>query len=143
MWERLARTLAQRLPLPILLHPFDIFLGGLCVLSGVPLLLAYTPQPDSLEALLPTWLVFTWGAELVIGGAALVAGVVWEWRTLQRFGLVLLGPAAIVYAIAIMLTAGRSGLVAAAIVLAFGLACLIKLITLSVVRAAILERASL
>jgi hypothetical protein len=132
----------QRLPLPILLYPFDIFLGGLCVLSGIPLLLAYTPQPDSLEALLPTWLVFAWGAELVVGGGTLVVGTVREWRTLQRFGLVLLGPAAIVYAIAIVFTAGRSGLVAAAIVLAFGLACLIKLVTLSVVRTAILERAS-
>ena len=140
--RRAARWLALRLPLPVLLNPFEMFLGGLCVTSGVPFLLAVTPQPGSLESLLPSWLVFVWGVELVAGGALTVVGVARDIRSAERFGMTLLGPAAIVYAIAVAATAGPTGIVAVAVILAFGCACVIRLVVLSTVRGIVLRRVS-
>jgi hypothetical protein len=140
VWIRVARWAARHLPLAVLLNPFEIFLGGLCVLSGVPFLLTLSPRPGTLEELLPAWLVFAWGLELVCGGALVVIGVTTERRAVERFGLFLLGPAALVYAIGIIYTARLAGLVAAAIVAAFGLACLLRLVTLTSVRSIVLDR---
>lgn len=133
--RRLTRWIVTSWPLPLLQHPFEVFLGGLCVLSGLPLVLATQPDPASLTATLPWWIVKAWGIELTLGGALIVLGVIWpRMRYAERAGLTLLAPAAGLYALAIFVNVGRSGLVAASIVLAFALACLLRLAVVVEVR---------
>lgn len=126
MWRRLAHWIAFSWPEPIIFNPFEIFLGGLCVVSGLPFLLNFTPKPGSLEALLPEWLVIAWGTQLVLGGLATLFGILADREDTYRFGMTLLGPAAIIYAVGIVAASGAPGLVAAAITLAFGLACIVR-----------------
>ena len=45
-------------------HPHQVLVAVMCVVSGVPTLLA-GPQPTSVEASMPAVLVFVWAATLV------------------------------------------------------------------------------
>ena len=110
-------------------HPFQTLLLILCLLSGVPQLLGITTA-SSVEATLPTWLGIAWGVILIVGPAVALAGARF-WRrnyatalTMERAGLYLTGAAACVYALCIFALRGVEASMAAAIVLAFGLACL-------------------
>lgn len=130
MTRRFAHWIVFHWPEPIVFNPFELFLGGLCVLSGLPFLLSVTPEPGSLEALLPRWLVLVWGIELVAGGGSTIIGILASRKSIYRFGMTLLGPAATCYAIAIITAVGAAGLIIAAITLAFGLACMVRWATL-------------
>lgn len=112
-------------PAPLLGNPFELFVGALCIISGLPSLIV-GPPPTSLQALLPSAVTRLWGAELVIGGALIVIGVLTRRHRIERAGLFQLGPAAIAYGLAVAFVAGTGGAVAAAILLAFGLACLAR-----------------
>jgi hypothetical protein len=126
--RRLLEWLVNRVPNRLLLNPFEMFLGILCVLSGLPILAGVTPKPGSLDALLPSPVVYGWSVLLVIGGVLVVAGVGRaRWQSAELGGLTLLANAAIVYALAITVVLGTAGLVAAAIVAAFGLACIARI----------------
>jgi hypothetical protein len=129
--RRLAKWVVSHTPLPLLLHPFEVFLAFLCVISGLPMLLQVTPRPNSLEALLPAWLVFTWGVILVSGGLLTLVGTVRRSEPWERSGVGVLGFASVAYSIAIFLAVGVGGSVAGAIVLAFGLACWFRYLTLT------------
>lgn len=123
--SRLTGEIVRRTPLSVLLNPFEYFLAALCIISGLPQLIAPAPN-NSLEILLPVWLVRVWGAELVAGGVLTLAGLAFKRPRVERIGMKILAPAATAYAIAIGLVAGWAGVVAASIVLAFGMACLAR-----------------
>lgn len=125
-------------PEPSSRHPLIVFLLGLCVLSGLGILLDVTPAPGSIEAALYRWEVVAWalalggGATLVLVGLALqpnderlVLGVLFE-----QVGVATLGPAAIIYSAAAVAAVGWSGFFPAAMTFTFGVACLFRWWTL-------------
>jgi hypothetical protein len=111
-------------------HPFQTFMLSVCLVTGVPLLIGQ-PIAGSVNELLPAWMAFGWGMSLFLGAAIALAGSYWPRTnyatalTLERAGLVIVGPAAIVYAAIIPLFSGDTkGLVATLIALGFGGSCL-------------------
>lgn len=109
-------------------HPFQTFMLGLCVISGVPLFAGHETA-GSIEATLPDWLAVAWGVALFGGALIAMLGTYWRGEVdtalmLERMGLDLTGIAAVCYTSAIVIVAGVPGLVAAAIVLGFATACL-------------------
>lgn len=118
-------TVAYADPLHAGRHPFQTFLLALCVVSGVPLVFGENTA-SSIAALLPHWMGASWGISLSLGAAIALAGSYWPRRnyatalTLERVGLVIVGPAAVVYALVILIYGGMGGATAALITLAFG-----------------------
>jgi hypothetical protein len=113
-------------------HPFQIYLLALSVVSGAPILFG-SIGAGSIERELPFWLAFCWGLALFGGSGLALFGSFWQGGyvnalTMERIGLAIVGSAAVVYSITIMVAAGSSSppsrIVPAAIVLAYGGACL-------------------
>jgi hypothetical protein len=106
-------------------HPFQTFLLGLCVISGIPLAFGERTA-SSISALLPGWMAIGWGVSLSLGALVALVGSYWPRRnyatalTLERIGLVIVGPAAVVYACVIFIYGGMGGVTAGLITLAFG-----------------------
>jgi hypothetical protein len=129
--QRRRETVPYADPLHAGRHPFQTFLLALCVVSGIPLLLG-APPTASAAALLPPWVVTAWGASLAIGAGVAIAGSYWPKRnyatalTLERIGLVVVGPAALLYGAIIVIYAGAAGAVPASITTGFGVASLIR-----------------
>lgn len=111
-------------------HPFQTYLLVLCVISGVPLVFERPPPALSIESLLPAWVAIGWGCALIGGAVLALVGSYWPRSnyatalTLERIGLVLTGPAGLMYGAAILLVVGFPGFVAACIVFGFGAACI-------------------
>jgi hypothetical protein len=110
-------------------HPFQTFLLGLCVISGVPLAFGERTA-SSISALLPGWMAVGWGVSLSLGALVALVGSYWPRTsyatalTLERVGLVIVGPAAVVYACVIFIYGGWGGATAGLITLAFGASAL-------------------
>lgn len=110
-------------------HPFQTYLLVLCVVSGVPLIFGRVPAA-SVEALLPEWVAVSWGVSLTGGALLGLIGSYWPREnyatalTVERIGLTLTGPAALLYATAIFLITGIDGFIAVGIVAGFGAACI-------------------
>lgn len=122
--SRVSRLL-NATPAPLLGNPFEVFIGALCVIAGLPSLFN-GPPAESIEALLPKPIVRIWAAELVIGGLLIVVGVISRRHRIERAGLFQLGPAAVAYGVAVVKVVGAGGIAAAAILFAFGLSCLAR-----------------
>lgn len=112
-------------------HPFQRYLLGLCVVGTLPLLFG-KPSAGSIEASLPPFVVLAWSA-LLIGGCLLaLLGVYWPLREpvtpqsfvqalfLERLGLAIVWPTALVYSAIIVMSAGVRGILVAALVAGFG-----------------------
>lgn len=112
-------------------HPFQRYTLGLAFLGGLPLLFG-EPTSGSVEEALPWPVVVAWGLILVVGCATALVGVFWPLREpvtprsfvtalfLERLGLALVWPTALVYASIIALMTGFAGLLVAALVAGFG-----------------------
>lgn len=108
-------------------HPFQTYLLALCVISGVPKLFGVTTS-ESIDAELPEWLAYAWGFMLSAGSLAALVGAYWRGQlatalTVERAGLAAVGAAAIVYGVVIVVAVHLPGLLAAGIVVGFGLFC--------------------
>lgn len=104
-------------------HPFEVFLLALCVVSGLSLLLG-SPPPGSINSTLDPLARNAWALMLAGGSiAALIGGSLPGGIFVEQVGLVAVGSGTLVYAVAIVATAGAQGLFAAGITLAFGAAC--------------------
>lgn len=121
-------------------NPFELFLLGLGLLSGLPLLLG-APAPKSTAELLSPLLVHAWAAILVGGTITALLGVWWtalgflrRWRPRFRFqattgllieqlGLVSVGVGTLIYGVGIIATGVTGRGYATGIVFAYGLAC--------------------
>lgn len=125
-------------------HPFQIYLLALCIVSAVPLIFGRFTA-GSIEETLPEWLVVSWGLMLFGGAAAGLIGSYWrgdyaDGLTIERVGLAAVGSAAAVYSVVIVATGGIPRLLAAAIILGFGLCCLRRARDIGrIIRAAIRE----
>jgi hypothetical protein len=111
-------------------HPFQTFLMVLGLASGVSLLAAET-DAASLEAQLPPLMVTIWYLSLIVGSGMTLLGAYWPRSydtalTLERAGLDLAGFSAMVYAGVMLVNVGVGALYPAAIVLAFGAACIVR-----------------
>lgn len=124
------RLLLRHVPQGILLRPFELWISTLCLIAGVPLV-GGAPAPTSIDALLPDWMARWWGAMLIVGALLVTAGLFRPRSHLERLGHSLLGPAALVYALAIVTILGARGALSSAIIFGFGLACLTRAAVLS------------
>lgn len=117
--------LALVIPEVFLDQPWGIFIKALCVISGLATFVG--PQPGSLQESLPEEMVFLWSITLVVGALCGLIGLFQPrvWR-LEVAGLIWLGTASIVYAIAIFAQAGFRGAVPGGIIMGFGLAALVR-----------------
>ena len=133
LWQSLTVTSPRRGityadPLRAGKHPFQIYLLTLCVITGLPVVLGIA-TPASIEESLPEWLVFLWSLCLLIGSAVALIGVYWPRSlatalTTERIGLALVGTAALVYGPFVWFRLGLDGLLAGAIIMAFGGSCI-------------------
>lgn len=105
----------------LILHSSESFIALLCGLSSVSYL-AGAPQPRTIDALLPFWLRFTWGAYLLFGGVLTLLGLVVGIRRVEKAGLLLLSGPAVVYGVAIVAAAGWRAVFPAGITFAFAAA---------------------
>jgi hypothetical protein len=108
-------------------NPFEACGLGACIVVGFTAVLGVA-QPSSFEHTLPPWGQRVWGALMLIGGLASVAGLYWpadpvDGVLIKRVGLVTLCPLLIAYGGAGFLTEPATRLVAASFAVALGLAC--------------------
>lgn len=111
-------------------NPFEASLLLACIVVGFTAVIGYT-QPASFEDALPPWGQRVWGALMLLGGLAAVAGLFWPWDPvdgvlIKRVGLATLCPALIAYGMAGLLTEPASRGVAAAFAVALGIACAVR-----------------
>lgn len=112
-------------------HPFQRYLLALAVVGSLPIVVG-KPTSGSVESSLPELIVLIWGVILLTGCGLALVGVYWPLREpitprsfvtalfLERLGLALVWPTALVYAAIIVIVAGVSGLLVAALVAGFG-----------------------
>lgn len=105
---------------------FEIYVLGLCLLAGIPLLLGKS-RPGSIQSLLPEEWQVIWSLFLVGGSLLALIGIFWPNRAtgliLEQVGMVPTGVAALVYAVVVLIMAGWSGVIPVAVVGGFGVAC--------------------
>lgn len=137
--ERLRLWLVRKLPAGLLFHPAEWALAVLVIVPGV-LTVAGWRTSDSLAAALP-WPVYkAWGVLMVVGGAALIAGLSSIKRAGSRYvvgrvpayrlGLRLIGATEALYAVCLLASVGVGALQAAVSLLTVSVLCGIKLLTL-------------
>lgn len=109
-------------------HPFQTYIFGLCIISSVPALFGIVGAA-SIEAELPYWLALGWNLALLVGATVGLLGSYWPGDytnalTIERTGLAIVGSAAVVYAVVIIVSASPDRIIQAAITFGFGLACI-------------------
>jgi hypothetical protein len=113
---------------------FEIFTALLCFVAGIPLLITNDYRSGAIEETLPFVLVKLWAIVLTVAPVLIFLGIVKSvriktypkkavWLRIEALGLTGLAYVGYVYALSIISTAGREGVVAAAIVLVFSLTC--------------------
>lgn len=110
-------------------HPFEIFTLFLMFITSFPTVLGIAPPPGSINASMPPWMVFTWSCVLLAGSTTALIGIYMRNRGIglltEQFGLAVVGVAACIYAGAVAVV-GFGGPVSVAIVLGFGVSCLVR-----------------
>jgi hypothetical protein len=137
MAGRLHSWLLDHLPPGVLNLPAEWLLAFACLLSGQAAITGFG-RVNTISTLLYPPIYYAWGGCLVLGGVALV----WGLASIRRIpggyviarlaayllGLRLLGIASLAYAIAVLVVAGRVGIVAAATASAFAGMCAIRVL---------------
>lgn len=109
----------------LVLESAEAFVALLCLLSSGAYL-AGAPEPGSVDAVLPTPVRVAWGVYLLVGGAAVLTGLVGGARRVEKAGLWLLAGPALAYA-AVALAYGRApALFAAGVTAAFALSFAVR-----------------
>jgi hypothetical protein len=130
--------LIAHLPDPLLARPFEFFVAFLCVLSGATSLFEVS-ESEAVASTLEPWVSRAWSAALLLGGTALMAGLISIRMTATgmhvvtrvpayRLGLRLLLVASLVYAGSLLHYIGPTFEVVPLI--AFAGMCGIRLVTL-------------
>lgn len=108
--------------------PRAVFILALSVFSGATSL-ALEAAPNSLEYLLPQWAVIMWGVMLVIGSATTLGGMAFQSLNgiiVEQVGSVMVGVTTVFYSAIAFWVAGPDVLSNVGIILAWGLACLMR-----------------
>lgn len=114
--------------------PRAVFVLALSVFSGITAL-ALQVAPESLEALLPSWAVIMWGTILACGSAITLIGMAFQSVNgiiTEQIGNAMVGAATIFYSSVAFLFVGASALQSIGIILAWGLACVLRWVQLQV-----------
>lgn len=128
---RACRRGRQLLFRPAARYPADpraVFVLALSVFSGLTAL-ALEAAPASLEALLPAWAVFGWGALLAGGSALTLAGMLFQSLggiLVEQVGSVVVGAATVFYSLVILTVVGADAVQGIGIILAWGLSCFFR-----------------
>jgi hypothetical protein len=115
----------KRIPYRILNNSFELMVASVGLLAGFPLLLG-PPYPGIIDNLLPTWLVALWSIQLVSGCLLVLLGLFKGSPKEERFGLSVLSPASLVYAVAVIFVLGQEGILAAIPYVLFSAACTLR-----------------
>ena len=105
--ERAVVWLLHRIPTAILVAPERVALKSACALIGFTAIVAV--RPSSLNALLPAWSVYVWGATWLLGGLAGLTGYWRSSREIERAGHWLIIAGALEYAVAVAVVVGAPG----------------------------------
>lgn len=122
---------------PAARYPADprvVFIFALSVFSGITTL-TVKAAPQSLESVLPTWAVMTWGIILCLGSLISLVGIARNSANgvlLEQVGSVMVAAATIFYSVVALMVVGVASLSVTGIVLAWGLANLVRWIQLQV-----------
>lgn len=112
-------------------HPFQRYILALAVVGSVPLVFG-EPTSGSIESALPSLIVLGWALTLIAGCGIALVGVYWPLREpitpasfvtslfLERLGLAMVWPTALVYAAIIVIETQWRGVLVACIVAGFG-----------------------
>lgn len=120
-----AVRVARHIPTIVLAEPWAIFIKSLCIVSGLTTFAG--PAPGSIEQALPPLAAYGWAVTLVAGAGSALYGLLRpRSQRIEISGLIWLGTAAVVYALAILLRFRIDGLIAGGIVLGFGAAALVR-----------------
>lgn len=111
-------------------HPYQVFLAGTCVVSGLGVLLAGA-VPGSIVASMPTWLGYAWAGAMLASGLLIVAAALVRTdesaMVLEQPGHGGLGLAAAAYAAAVFNFGGARGFVAGSVAVGLSLAAFWRL----------------
>lgn len=108
--------------------PRAVFILAVSVFSALTAL-ALEAAPGSLEALLPRWGVVLWGALLGLGSVVTLAGMARQTINgiiTEQVGSVVVGVTTIYYSTLVFVTLGIDAIQSVGIILAWGLACLMR-----------------
>lgn len=125
------RRFLRRFFKPAARYPADprvVFILALSVFGGLGAL-ALNAAPESLEAVLPSWAVVTWGILLVLGSALALIGILIKTNIgvlIEQVGSVIVGVTTVYYSTIAILLVGADALQNIGIILAWGLACFIR-----------------
>lgn len=105
--------------------PFELFVGVLCALAGIPLVLGHI-QPASVDALMPNWLAVLWGVMVLAGGSAVTVGMFLRGLALEQSGLIWLSGSCAAYAVCALAYGRSAGAFAAALLFGLSAACTLR-----------------
>lgn len=113
--------------------PDTVFLMFLSATSGA-LSLTGLSASDAVQSIVPFWVGVAWGALLTLGAIIALIGIFWRdpvtGLEIEAAGRWMLGPASVAYTVA--LVAYADGIFFPALfVLAFGIACMVRLVDIS------------
>lgn len=134
LWRRLRGRLylwpIMHLPVGTLDQPIESFVAVLCVIAGITQLSGIGEQ-QSVTVSLPRVLVDVWSLELIVGGLLVIGGVWRSNRHRERAGLLILGAAALVYALCALAFLGGRSVYTACITIAFAGAVSLRALIIS------------
>jgi hypothetical protein len=125
------RLVARRIFKPAARYPADpraVFILALSVFAGLTAL-TLRVAPQSLESLLPHWGLAVWGLTLTLGSAVTLLGMTKQTVNgiiTEQIGSVMVGAATIFYSGIVLWVVGATALQSMGIVLAWGIACLMR-----------------
>lgn len=132
---RLRRKIYAKLPRWLKRHDFEAFAAVLSIVGGLPILFGQV-EPASPEAILPAVIVYAWATILVLGGVAVLVGIVMGsrhvhpervfWMRVEALGLTALAYFSYIYMVCILAVSAKTGWPAAMIILAFGSVCHVR-----------------
>lgn len=114
--------------------PRAVFILALSVFSGATAL-TLKVAPESLEAVLPVWAVLVWGLTLGLGSLVTLVGMAFQTVNgiiTEQIGSVMVGAATVFYSGVAFYVIGASAIQTMGIVLAWGLACLVRWVQLQI-----------
>lgn len=125
------KTLANMVFKPAARYPADpraVFILALSVFSGITSL-AIEQAPETLQSVLPYWVVVAWGVLLTVGSAITLAGMARQTVNgivTEQIGSVTVAATTIFYSGIAFWQIGASAIQAVGIILAWGLSCGIR-----------------